>query len=186
MVITDTIVDLPGIGPVHFIRSRRARNIGISVRPFQGVRVAVPMGVSLRQAQTAVTTKTAWISKHLETAQSQEDQARQEPPIPVTEAKDLLRRRTDILSRQYGLPYNRVFIKRQKTRWGSCSIKNNINLNIRLYILPAELRDYVILHELVHTRHRNHGRQFWFLLTELCSDARHLNRRLRQYGLFSE
>lgn len=72
-------------------------------------------------------------------------------------------------------------MKNQKTLWGSCSSANNINLNVNLVRLPDELRDYVLLHELVHTRHKNHGNAFWRALNHLVGDGKRLQRQLRQY-----
>ena len=83
--------------------------------------------------------------------------------------------------RRHGLSYRRVFVKNQKTLWGSCSAANNINLNVNLVRLPDELRDYVILHELVHTRHKNHSRTFWRALDRLVGDGKRFQRQLRQY-----
>jgi hypothetical protein len=72
-------------------------------------------------------------------------------------------------------------VKNQKTRWGSCSDKNNINLNINLVRLPDELIDYVILHELVHTRIKNHSHQFWEEMNKVVEDPKSLDKKLRQY-----
>jgi predicted metal-dependent hydrolase len=81
----------------------------------------------------------------------------------------------------HGFAYNRVFIKNQKTRWGSCSNKNNINLNINLVRLPQELIDYTILHELVHTRIKNHSSKFWDQMDVLLGDARKIDKKLSAY-----
>ena len=86
-----------------------------------------------------------------------------------------------MLARCHGFTYNKVFVKNQRTLWGSCSAANNINLNVSLLGLPDELRDYVILHELVHTRHKNHGRAFWTALNRLVGDGKGLQKRLRRY-----
>ena len=72
-------------------------------------------------------------------------------------------------------------MRNQKTRWGSCSAQNNINLNVQLIRLPPALRDYVILHELVHTRIRNHGPGFWEELEKYVADCRQVDRQLNQY-----
>ena len=72
-------------------------------------------------------------------------------------------------------------MKNQKTLWGSCSSANNINLNVNLVRLPDELRDYVIWHELVHTRHKNHSKAFWRALNRIVGDGKRLQRQLRQY-----
>ena len=65
------------------------------------------------------------------------------------------------LAKEHGFTCNNVSIREQRTRWGSCSHKNNISLNLKLVLLPKELIDYVMLHELVHTRIHNHSKKFW-------------------------
>ena len=77
------------------------------------------------------------------------------------EAKALLPQRVDELARIFGYTYASVSIKKTKSRWGSCSSRNNINLSIYLMKLPDELVDYIILHELAHTKEKNHGPKFW-------------------------
>ena len=103
-------------------------------------------------------------------------------PINRASAKKHLIDRLNYLSQAHGFKYNRVFIKSQKTRWGSCSGKNNINLNINLVRLPDELIDYTILHELVHTRIKNHGQRFWDQLDRLLGDAKLLDKALNEYN----
>ena len=76
------------------------------------------------------------------------------------------------------------FVKKQKTRWGSCSEKKNINLNINLVRVPEELMDYAITHELVHTKELNHSAQFWALLEKFIKNARDLDRELKKYSFF--
>lgn len=99
------------------------------------------------------------------------------------EAKEFLPVRVKELAIQYGFRYRKVFIKNAKTLWGSCSSKNNINLNLHLMRLPGRLKDYVILHELTHTKHRNHGKKFWDQLDEYVGDARSLSKELREYRI---
>ena len=103
--------------------------------------------------------------------------------IDRAESKRKLTRRLRHLARKYGFTYNRVFIRNQKTRWGSCSSKNNISLNIETVRLPQELMDYVILHELVHTRFKNHSNGFWAELSRLVGDGKSMASRLSEYGL---
>ncbi|MBL7226120.1 MAG: M48 family metallopeptidase, partial [Desulfobacteraceae bacterium] len=86
------------------------------------------------------------------------------------------------LANKHGLKYNRVFVRNQKTRWGSCSSKNNISLNVKLVKLPEKLMDYIILHELVHTRVRNHGKEFYAELGRLVTDQKLLVSELKEYG----
>lgn len=84
------------------------------------------------------------------------------------------------VSRRTGLNYSGVTIRAQKTRWGSCSATGNINLNRNLLFLPAELVEYLLVHELCHTRHPNHSPAYWTLVAEQLADYRQRDRALRQ------
>ncbi|MCC8089786.1 MAG: M48 family metallopeptidase [Rikenellaceae bacterium] len=98
------------------------------------------------------------------------------------EAKLLLPERVNYLALKHGFEYNNLTFRRSYTRWGSCSVKNNISLSSRLMKLPDHLIDYVILHELCHTVHKNHGSQFYKLLDQVCTgNHKKLNSELRGY-----
>jgi len=99
------------------------------------------------------------------------------------EAKNYLPQRVEELAGKYGFSFRKVFIKNAKTLWGSCSSKNNINLNLHLLRLPEKLQDYIILHELAHTVHRNHGPQFWRLLDHYFGNARSMAKELKGYKI---
>lgn len=88
----------------------------------------------------------------------------------------------EVVSREVGLPYNRVAIRGQKSRWGSCSAAANINLNYRLLFLEPPLVRYLFVHELCHTVHLNHSADFWALVAEKEPAYRELDRRLRRAG----
>lgn len=97
-------------------------------------------------------------------------------------ARIILPPRLSMLSRQYNLPYQQVKITSSNTRWGSCSARHSINLSYYLLLLPKHLIDYVLLHELAHTREMNHGERFWVLLNELTErKAQALRKELKQY-----
>jgi predicted metal-dependent hydrolase len=180
---------ISGIGEILLEHSPRAKYMNLSIRPFRGIRVAVPRGVSLESAETFARSKTDWILQHLPRLQAMEQalverrQAQAIAPIDRRTAKARLIERLDELSQKQGLPYNRVFVKRQKTRWGSCSLKKNINLNIQLTVIPEALMDYAIVHELVHTKILNHSREFWDELERRLPGALRLDRELRKYHL---
>ncbi|MDX9883615.1 MAG: SprT family zinc-dependent metalloprotease [Prolixibacteraceae bacterium] len=97
------------------------------------------------------------------------------------EAKVYLPKRLDELSTKFGMRYRQVFVKNAKTRWGSCSSENNINLNLHLMRLPGHLIDYVILHELAHTVEKNHSPRFWKLLGQMADNPQKLRKEMRQY-----
>ena len=85
----------------------------------------------------------------------------------------------------YNLPYTKLTVRRMKTRWGSCSSRNNISLNSSLIFLPEALIRYVCLHELVHTVHKNHSQVFWEALTAILPDALNLRKELRQQSIIA-
>jgi predicted metal-dependent hydrolase len=177
-------IELGSIGTILLERSRRAKRISLSIRPFKGVRVAVPIGVSFDRAQMFAQSKAAWIHKHLGKMEQMELKAKalsNAGPIDRAAARKVLVDRLNHLAQTYGFKYNRVFIRNQKTRWGSCSAKNNINLNVSLVRLPDELIDYTILHELVHTRVKDHSRRFWSQMDLLLGDAKKVDKKLRAY-----
>jgi predicted metal-dependent hydrolase len=97
------------------------------------------------------------------------------------EAKLFLPERTKYLAEKFEFQFSVVRVKNLKSRWGSCSTTNNINLNIHLMRLPDYLVDYVILHELVHTVHKNHGKQFWQALDRVSGNARLLAKEMKNY-----
>jgi predicted metal-dependent hydrolase len=99
------------------------------------------------------------------------------------EAKAILPGRINDLAKQNGLQFRSLSIKNMKSRWGSCTGRNGINLNLHLVRLPQHLCDYVILHELAHTIHKNHGKYFWESLEKLCGDAKGKARELKNYRL---
>ncbi len=91
--------------------------------------------------------------------------------VDVAAAKEFLAGRVGQLARVHGFEYGKVTVRRQKTRWGSCSAKNNISLNAGLMHLSERARDYVIVHELVHTVHKNHGKRFWRKVEKVMGDV---------------
>jgi len=99
------------------------------------------------------------------------------------QAKAELPRRLAELAAPHGFHYNKVFIKNNISNWGSCSVRGNINLNLRLVTLPQELQDYVMLHELCHLREMNHGPRFHALLESVCPGHRELARQMKAYTI---
>ena len=166
-------------------RSRRAKHICLSIQPFKGVDVAVPPGVSYAQALEVARKRRRWICRHLERMTQIEDQAEafnSRVPINRAVARRVIVDRLDLLAGRHGFSYNRVFVRNQKTRWGSCSAVNNINLNVNLIRLPAALMDYTILHELVHTRIKDHGPGFWRELGKYIANPKQVDRQLNVYA----
>jgi predicted metal-dependent hydrolase len=98
------------------------------------------------------------------------------------EAKEILPSRVELLAQKYGIQYNKIAIKRSTSRWGSCSSRNNINLSIFLMKLPDELINYIILHELCHIVHKNHGPKFWSALDQMTGgNAKKLSKEVKRF-----
>ena len=183
---SQTIV-LDSVGPVLFEKSRRARHIGLTVRASRGVRVAVPARVSFDEARRVAVSKLDWIERTL--ARVERAKARCREAVLAAERLDRRAARTHLagrltaLAEEHGFTPGRLSVRSQGTLWGSASPSGRIQLNACLAVVPQDLADYVILHELVHTRVRGHGRAFWVELERHCPDARRRRARLREYSL---
>lgn len=112
-----------------------------------------------------------------------EDWLREVVKKAVTKAaKKMLPTRLQALAEKHGLKYSKCSIRDTHTRWGSCNTKGNISLSIYIMLLPDRLVNYILLHELCHTVHMNHGDGFWKLLDELCgTDSKALRRELKRH-----
>jgi predicted metal-dependent hydrolase len=177
---------LDGVGPVLFEKTRRARRISLTVRASRGVRVAVPWRVTFQEARRIALSRLGWIRRtaaYIERARSRCREA-------VLAAESLDRRsawaylsgRLDALAREHGYSPGRLSVRCQGTVWGSASRSGRIQLNALLAVVPPDLADYVILHELVHARVRSHGPAFWAELESCMPDARRRQSRLREYS----
>ena len=171
---TEKILTDPQAGEVLLVKSARSRSISIRVHPVKGVRVSVPRLVPFAAALAFYKMKRNWV---LEVMARQRERFKDVQVASPSEVEELRRRakaelpsRLAELSGRYGFAYNRVAIKHNATNWGSCSSKNNINLNLNIVRLPKALQDYILLHELCHLRHHDHGHAFHLLLEHLLTD----------------
>ena len=100
----------------------------------------------------------------------------------LTDAKTKLPRLVSRYAKEMDIEYENVFIKAQKTRWGSCSDKGNINMNCLLMQIPSYVRKYVIVHELAHRKEMNHSERFWKIVADEMPDYQRSIRWLKKYG----
>ena len=171
---SEKIINDPHVGPVTLRKSVRCRGISIRVHPLKGVSVTLPYFMPYAAAQAFFLLKREWI---LATMARQKEKARNTVVSSAAEIESLRRQaKTELpprlasLAARYGFTYNKVTIKHNATNWGSCSTKGNINLNLNIVRLPRVLQDYVLLHELCHLRHLDHGHAFHLLLEHLLTD----------------
>ena len=152
---------------VRIIRSRR-KTIGIQIQSSDLVVIRAPLHTSTEEIFRFAGQQRAWIEKHLEMAARRETQKQQAEPLAESDIRALSRQaldyfpgRTRMWAEKVGVGYSRITIRNQKTRWGSCSSKGNLNFNCLLMLCPEEIRDYVIVHELCHRKEMNHSPRFW-------------------------
>lgn len=168
------IINDPQIGPVTFRKSVRSRSISIRVHPLKGVSVTMPYIMPYAAAQAFFLLRRDWV---IGTIARQKEKYR-DVVLPSSSEIEALRRkakeelppRLAAFAARYGFVFNKVTIKHNATNWGSCSSKGNINLNLNIVRLPRVLQDYVLLHELCHLRHQDHGHAFHLLLEHVLTD----------------
>lgn len=153
-----------------FVRHRWARRYILRVLDDGRLRVTLPRWGSKKEAQAFVERSSAWIEKQL---RKQRSHARS--PAEAGCSKESLDRAARELPEQllalaatHGITVKRVSIRNQRTRWGACSARGSITLNWRLILAPAFVREYVMIHELMHRRELNHSKRFWKHVAAAC------------------
>ena len=169
--------------------SQRARRIRLAVHYDGGVVVTVPVGVRKRVVDKFVTEKANWIIKKLDYFQQFEGKI-----ILKTSKADYLKRKeqargfienkVNYFNQFYNFEYNRICVKNQKTRWGSCSKKKNINFNYKVMFLPENMANYIVVHELCHLQELNHSYKFWDLVAETLPDYKNIKKEFKHKILF--
>ena len=166
------------------IRSAR-KTLAIQITPEGQVVVRCPNRLPVRAVEAFLLEKAEWIRGHLE--------AKQNAPKaePFTDAqlrafavrtRQLLDERLPVLSRAAGVSYQKVTVRAQRTRWGSCSSKGNLNFNCLLALVPPEVFDYVVVHELCHCREMNHSSRFWAEVEALLPHYKASKKWLKEEG----
>jgi predicted metal-dependent hydrolase len=163
-----------GMNEIEFIRHPRARRYVIRVRSDGSVRVTLPRWGSTRHAQLFAEQQRPWIERQ---RQRVEHSRQNRVERSIDELKALRQRaarelplRLHALAAVHGLTVVRVNIRNQRSRWGSCSPAGRICLNWRLVLMPDQVRDYIIIHELMHLRRLDHSRVFWKLVAAACPE----------------
>ena len=152
--------------PVQIIRSSR-KTLGLEIKNRQVI-ARIPAYLPEEAAEDFIRQHREWIVKKLDICRERQESPDQPrlPNRPLTHrelaaVRNAIGQRVAYYARIMGVTYGRITIRDQKTRWGSCSSQGNLNFNYRLYFLPGELMEYVIVHELAHRRHMDHSRAFW-------------------------
>lgn len=171
---------------INVIRSKR-RTIAVEIKPDLQITVRAPIRMKDKDIGRFIEEKTAWIEKHIEKVKSR--QARQLPSFTDAEIKELADDAAEdipVRVKRYasliGVTVNKVTIKNQKTLWGSCSSKGNLNFNCLLMLCPEDVRDYIVVHELCHRKEMNHSPRFWALVEQVLPDYKERRKWLKENG----
>ena len=172
---------------LQVIRSSR-RTISLEIKPDMTVVVRVPLRMGERDIQAFLREKADWIERTIEKLEKQTAEA-QKDSLSMQELKQLadlalekLPERVAYYASQIGVTYGRITIRNQRTRWGSCSSKGNLNFNCLLMLMPAEIQDYVVVHELCHRLEMNHSKAFWGRVEEILPDYKARRKWLKDHG----
>ena len=169
----------------QWIRSRR-KTIAIQIDRNGQVILRTPYGITKRQAEKFLDEKKDWILKTIRQVENRktdqimisEEQRRE----GIERAKRIFPERTAYFALRMGVDYGRITIREQKTRWGSCSSKGNLNFNCLLMLAPPEVLDYVVVHELCHRKQMNHSKAFWAEVEKVCPDYKAAKKWLKEEG----
>ncbi len=175
---------------IRVIKSNR-RSISIEITPDCDVIVRVNRFTSRREIESFLDDREDWINRTVRRMQMEKLQMEKEKWTALNDAqirdlakkaKEIIPDRVDHYAQIIGVDYGRITIRNQKTRWGSCSAKHNLNFNCLLLRAPGEILDYVIVHELCHIRRMDHSKAFWNEVAAILPDYKNRRKWLKDYG----
>lgn len=173
---------------IKVIHSNR-RTISLEITTAGDVLVRAPRQMSETEIRGFVESKSSWLTKHLRKQEEDRDSLQAEGLFTEQEictflklAKQVIPEKVAYYARLMGVTYGRVSIRKQKTRWGSCSREGNLNFNCLLMMTPPEVLDYVVVHELSHRLEMNHSARFWAQVEKVIPDYRKPRKWLKEHG----
>ncbi len=175
--------------PYRIKRSKRAKRMRLAVYCDGSVVITSPFGIEQSLIEKFFTDKKQWVLEKIRFFKSVESKAiRTFSHRDYLENKDkaltLVHERVRYYNKIYGFSFNKVFIKNQKTRWGSCSRKQNLNVNYKIVFLPQKHQDYIVVHEMCHLKEFNHSKKFWALVEKALPNYLDLKKELHNHELF--
>lgn len=169
-------------------KNKLSKRLKLSINVDGEVKVSIPLWVSSSVAEHFVKERIDWIVDNLKRIKERAGDSRlrlgERDYIKNKEkARRFITDRVNLYNQFYGFKIGIIAIRNQKTRWGSCSRKSNLNFNYKLFFLPLELADYVIVHEICHLKEMNHSERFWKLIEKVFPDYRERRRNLKKYKI---
>lgn len=172
----------------NIIRSNR-KTIAIEIKPDATVLVRAPFMMKDADIQKFIRNKEHWIIEHLEKAKARQSVSENTPKLSQEEIHRLAELALKVIPMKVGhyanlmkVQYGRITIRNQKTRWGSCSEKGNLNFNCLLMLTPDKVVDYVVVHELCHLIEMNHSKTFWQQVEQVMPDYKKHRQWLKEHG----
>ena len=168
----------------ELIRSSR-RTLSLQITPQGRLRVRCPNRMPKAEIERFLASREQWIRTHLEKCRAQSDQpqlTREELQALADQAGNRIPERLAYFAPRVGVTYGRTTLRMQKTRWGSCSARGNLNFNVLLMLAPPEVLDYVVVHELCHRKEMNHSPAFWAQVERVLPDYRGPRQWLKDHG----
>ncbi len=168
-----------------FKKNKQSKGIKITLKNSHNFLVTYPWFISQKKAENFFVGNKNWVLRNLESLKSNKKHNllgwgnRKDYLRNKELARILVKERVKELNQFYNFAVNKIAIRDQKTRWGSCSNRNNLNFNYRILFLPDDLVDYLIVHELCHLQEMNHSRKFWELVARKIPDYRFKSRKLK-------
>ncbi len=172
--------------PYTLKQNKRSRHLRLAVGVDCKVVVTAPHYVNINIVEKFINEKSEWIQgriDHYKTFKPVIHDSRSNYLKEKENARILAHRKVLEFSKFYNLPYKKISIKNQKTCWGSCSRRGNLNFNYKIVLLPEELTDYIVAHEVCHLKEFNHSKNFWNLLAETIPDYKERRMALRKVGV---
>ena len=174
--------------PIEVIRSRR-KTVSLELKNDGRLLLRAPLRCTKRELSDFVERNRGWIEQKLRENEERRKALAAIPKLNEDELHALQRRgrvvfpaRCAYFAPMLGVRFGRISVRKQRTKWGSCSAKGNLNFNCLLLLASESVLDYVVVHELCHLREMNHSKRFWALVEELCPDWREARRWLRMNG----
>ncbi len=165
-------------------KSKRAKNLRLCVCSDTSVVITIPRLFPKILAKNFLIKQAAWVIKKIEYYKKCEKIifSKSDYSEKKEKARKTILNKINALNKHYNFKFNRVAIRNQKTRWGSCSAKGNLNFNYKIIYLPIKLQDYIITHELCHLQELNHSRKFWKLVAKIIPDYLSARKELKKQG----
>ncbi len=166
-------------------KNRRSRCIRLIIHSDRSITITAPLGVSELIIDRFVEEKSGWIVSKINSLKPvmPKEAKRREYLENKEKARRLITERIVALNGIYGFKFNKISIRNQKTCWGSCSKRGNLNFNYKIALLPERARDYVIVHELCHLAEFNHSPRFWDLVSRAFPDYKEIRADLRKHSV---